>query len=161
VFSNSALQWLDDQARLLPRLLMRVAEAGALAFQVPASWDAPVAALARELAAAPRWRGFFAAGAIREWRSQSLAFYYDVLAPHAAQLDLWETEYVMIVPGVEAIAAWYKGSGLRPFLQALPDAASRARFEHEYLDRLPHGYPRQPNGRVLFPFRRRFVLARR
>ncbi|HET9783514.1 MAG TPA: hypothetical protein VFP94_01020, partial [Terriglobales bacterium] len=74
-------------------------------------------------------------------------------------LDLWETEYVMIVPDAAAIAAWYKGSGLRPYLQALPDDSSRAAFEQQYLAALRLAYPPQPNGQVLFPFRRRFVIA--
>lgn len=159
VFSNSALQWLDDHAYLLPRLMAQVAPGGTLAFQVPGSWDAPVCAIPRALAQSPAWLPLLDAGKIRHWHSESLAFYHDVLAPHPARLDLWECEYVMILPNAEAILAWYQGSGLRPFLAALPDDASRARFQQQYLAALRLAYPPQPNGQILFPFRRRFVIA--
>ena len=43
-------------------------------------------------------------------------FYYDLLAPHAGRVDLWETEYIHIMPGAEAILEWYRGTGLRPVL---------------------------------------------
>lgn len=160
VFSNSALQWVDDHAVLLRKLLRRVAPGGALAFQVPAGVDAPACAIPRSLAASPAWSEQFGSGRLRPWHSESLTFYYDALAPHAATLDLWDTEYVQIVPGPEAILDWYRGSGLRVYLQALPDDASRARFEQAFLTALRSAYPPRPNGQVFFPFLRRFVIAR-
>lgn len=162
VFANSALQWLPDHAALLPALFARVAPGGALAFQVPASVDAPVGQIPRNLAASPAWHHYFPPGAIREWNAAPLAAYYAALAPHAAALDLWETEYVHIMPGGPLdILQWYLGSGLRPFLAALPDEPARQRFCDEYLEGLNLAYPRQPDGKVLFPFRRRFVIAHR
>lgn len=160
VFSNSALQWVDDHAVLLLKLLRRVAPGGALALQVPAGVDAPACALPRTLAASAAWHELFGEKSLRPWHSESLAFYHDVLAPHAAALDLWDTEYVQIVPGPEAILDWYRGSGLRVYLQALPDDAARDRFEHAYLSALRAAYAPRPNGAVLFPFLRRFVIAR-
>ncbi len=160
VFSNSALQWAGDHAVLVPKLLRRVAPGGVLAFQVPAGVDTPACAIPRTLAASALWREWFGDNRIRPWHSESLAVYHDVLAPHAAALDLWDTDYVQIVSGPEAILDWYRGSGLRVYLQALPDDASRTRFEQAYLAALRAAYPPRANGSVLFPFLRRFVIAR-
>jgi trans-aconitate 2-methyltransferase len=56
---------------------------------------------------------------------------------------------------------WYKGTGLRPFLEALPTDAERERFTLEYLKKIRVAYPPQRDGRVLLPFRRVFLIAYR
>lgn len=60
---------------------------------------------------------------------------------------------------VEAILEWFRGTGLRPYLEALPDDDQRAQFEEELLARYREAYPIQQNGKVLFPFRRLFIVA--
>src|SRR5436305_1869947 len=79
----------------------------------------------------------------------------------AARVDLWVTEYQHVLDGPAAIVDWIRGTGLRPFLQALADDAERDRFEARLLAAVAAGYPRQADGRVLFPFRRLFVVASR
>jgi trans-aconitate 2-methyltransferase len=59
VFSNAALQWVDDHPVLLPKLLARVAGGGALAIQMPGNFDAPAHRIMRELAVSPAWRDRF------------------------------------------------------------------------------------------------------
>ena len=61
----------------------------------------------------------------------------------------------------EALVEWYKGSGMRPFLDLLATEAERAQFTQEYLERIRLAYPARPDGRVLFPFRRLFFVAYR
>ncbi|MCC7086451.1 MAG: trans-aconitate 2-methyltransferase [Pirellulales bacterium] len=161
VFSNAALQWVPDHAALFPRLLKQVAAGGALAVQVPANVHAPAHRLMRELAASALWRARFPIGGVREWNAHSPAFYYDALAPQAVRIDLWTTEYIQIMPSAEAIVDWYRGSGLRPYLEALGGDAERQRFASEYLSAIRGAYPPQPNGQVLFPFQRLFVIAYR
>lgn len=161
VFSNAAMQWVGDHAAAYPRLLQQAAPGGALAVQVPGNYDGLAHRLMRELATSEAWRGRFPAGGVREWHVHAPTFYYDVLAPHAARVDLWETEYVHVMPGPEAIVEWYKGTGLRPFLDALASDAERAGFTAGYLDAIRAAFPARPDGRVLFPFRRLFVVAYR
>lgn len=160
VFSNSALQWVPEHARLLPQLLRRVASGGALAFQVPADWEAAAVRLPREMAASAGWKGWFPPGTIQEWHTATLGEFYEMLAPHAAEVELWETTYVLVMADAEAIINWYLGSGLRQYMAALPDEDRRQGFREEYLQGLRGAYPPQPDGRVLFPFLRRFVIAR-
>ena len=76
-------------------------------------------------------------------------------------MDVWMTDYVHIMPGPEAIVEWYRGSGLRPWLESLPSEETRERFLADYLTGIIAAYPRQKDGRVLFPFRRLFVIAYR
>jgi trans-aconitate 2-methyltransferase len=161
VFSNAALQWVPDHAALFPRLFAAVAPGGALAVQMPGDLDAPAHALMRALPAAPQWRRHFPTPEIGEWRVEPLAYYYDLLAPQAVRLDLWTTEYLHVLPDHAAIVAWYRGSGLRPYLEALPRDSLRDAFCADFLAGVTRAYPAQPDGRVLFPFQRIFIVAYR
>jgi hypothetical protein len=107
------------------------------------------------------WRDRLAAAVGRSLTRESPAFYYDVLHRLAARIDLWETEYYHLVDGPQAIVDWYRGTGLRPFLEALESAEQRQRFEKMILEGYARAYPRQRDGRVLFPFRRLFIVAHR
>lgn len=158
VFSNAALQWVPDHATLYPHLFAQVAPGGALAIQVPANIDATAHSLMRELAASPRWSPYFPAP-VREWHAHPAEFYYDTLSPLTPHLDLWYTDYQHILAGPAAIAEWYRGTGLRPFLAPLPDDAARETFIADYIEGLTLRFPVRPDGRVLFPFRRLFVIA--
>ncbi|HVS53577.1 MAG TPA: methyltransferase domain-containing protein [Opitutaceae bacterium] len=160
IFSNAALQWVPGHARVLPALFARVAAGGALAFQVPANFDAPPHRLMRELATSAPWRSHFPT-LPREWHAHAAEFYYDTLAPLASRLDLWCTDYVHVLEGVDGIVEWYRGTGLRPWLDALPDEPTRTRFLAAYRARLVPYFPTRVDGRVLFPFRRLFVVAYR
>jgi len=159
VFSNAALQWVDDHAAVYPRLLSHVAPGGALAIQIPGNIDALPHRLMREVAASPEWSRWFPPGSVHEWHHHEMDFYYDVLAPAAARLDLWATEYLHILTDAEAIVEWYRGTGMRPFLEVLATDGERQRFAADYLVSLrPHYLPRAAAG-VLFPFRRIFLIA--
>jgi trans-aconitate 2-methyltransferase len=158
IFSSAALQWIPDHARLFPRLLNRLAPGGVLAVQMPA-YNALPNMIMREQAADPAWRRWFPEGRAGEWHSHDLEHYHRILAPHAASLDLWATDYLQAMPDFESILEWYKGTGLRPYLQAIPDQAEQHRFLTEYAERLRPHYPATPAGDVLFSFRRLFILA--
>lgn len=157
VFSNAAFQWVPDHATLFPRLFRLVAPGGALAVQMPTHFHSPLHRLILQIAEQPRWRERLA-GARGALKVEKAEFYYDLLQPLAARIELWETEYHHVLDGPEAIVGWIRGTGLRPFLAALDEADGR-RFEEELLAGVVQAYPRRVGGRVLFGFRRLFVVA--
>jgi len=160
LFSNAALQWVPDHAAVIPRLFAQLAPGGAFAAQIPANYDGIAHQLMRELAKSSTWKTFFREP-VREWQVQPPAFYYDVLAPRAASVDLWLTDYLHVLDGPEAIVEWYRGTGLRPFLDRLSQPAERASFVEAYTREIARAYPRQPDGKILFPFRRLFFVSYR
>jgi trans-aconitate 2-methyltransferase len=158
VYSNAALHWVGDQASLLPRLMRSVRPGGALAFQVPLNFDMPSHVLMREVAREGSW-----AAKLRDVRNivlMSAEQSFDILEPYAKALDIWETEYLQVMEGPDAVYRWVSGTGLRPFVQAL-DGAERDGFVEAYKARLNAAYPMRDSGKTLFPFRRLFVVARR
>ena len=86
-------------------------------------------------------------------------WYYEVLRPHCSRVDVWRTTYYHPLPGgAAAIVEWFKGSGLRPFLEPL-DAASRTAYLERYTAAVARAYPTLPDGSVLLPFPRLFLAA--
>lgn len=158
LFSNAALQWVPDHDRQVPRLFSLVAEDGALAFQIPSGKGAWVEAL-REVVGLPAWRATLPESVV-DLRTEELSFYYDLLSPLSQRLDLWETEYMHILPGPDSVVEWTSGTALRPLLDRLSEE-KRASFFADYTKAINEAYPGRPDGKVLFPFLRRFVVAYR
>ncbi|KAF7598846.1 MAG: trans-aconitate 2-methyltransferase [Candidatus Dactylopiibacterium carminicum] len=157
IFANAVLQWLPDHASLLPRLFGLLAPGGVLAFQVPDNFNEPSHAWMRDLPGP--WQ-VIVAGVRTTPRVARAADYYDLLAPLAAGVDLWQTRYEHVMKDAAAIVEWVKGTGLRPYLEAL-DSALRTDYEAAYLSAIDRAYPLRVDGRRLFSFPRLFVLARR
>jgi trans-aconitate 2-methyltransferase len=160
VFSNAALQWIPDHERLIPALWRAVEEHGALAVQVPANRDSPLHQALLAVAAEEPWRRHTAP--CRDLLTYHDApFYYGLLSPLCGKADLWETTYFHEMESRQGLLEWYKGTGMRPYLESLPDDGMRKGFEGAVLARCADHYPAQNNGKVLFPFRRLFFIAYR
>ncbi len=158
IFSNAALHWLDDHAALFPALLGRLARGGVLAVQMPRNHGAPSHTAMVEASQTPRLRDKLAP-LLRPSPVASPGVYYGLLAPHAAHVELWETEYLHVLEGESPVVEWTKGTALRPLLAAL-DAGERDELLEGYTRRIAAAYPPGPDGKTLFPFRRLFLVAR-
>jgi len=157
LFSNAAFQWIPDHEREIPRLFSFVADNGALAFQIPTHTDLWYDVL-KELTGNLRWHTYFH-DAPSDFYSYELGFYYDLLSSNSRKIDLWDTKYFHVLPSPEAIVEWTRSTALRPLLDRLPDEKSRNAFVGDYTKAISVAYKRRPDGNLLFPFRRRFVIA--
>jgi trans-aconitate 2-methyltransferase len=157
VFSNAALQWVGDHARVVPSWLAAVTDDGVLAVQFPRNHDFQTHTLMRQVAAEGPWRERLA-DARGPSPVKSPEFYYDCLAPLSRRLQLWETNYIQIMDGPAAIIDWLRGTGLRPFLARL-DADEQRRFLDRYTALLAEAFPTQIDGKILLPYPRLFFIA--
>ena len=157
VFSNAALQWVGDHEHFLSRLLDAVAPDGVLAVQMPRNHDFATHRLMRQVAAEGPWRDKLA-GARDPSPVKPPDFYYDRLAPRCRRIVLWETNYIQVMDGIDAIIAWLRGTGLRPFLARLQEAEQR-QFLDRYAALLAEAFPAQADGKVLLPYPRLFFIA--
>ena len=158
VVSNATLQWVPGHLELLDRFAGWLAPGGRLAVQVPGNFGEPSHTLLAEVAQRPRWRSRLA-GLARP-AVEEPGTYLARLAGLGLEADVWETTYLQVLPGEDAVLEWMRGTGLRPVLSALGDPQESEAFETEYGELLRRAYPRQPFGTVL-PYRRIFVVARR
>jgi trans-aconitate 2-methyltransferase len=157
IFSNSALHWLPDHAALILRLFGYLSSGGVLAVQMPANFSEPSHTLIAAAASDGRWRS-----RLEPLQRPNPVLpadeYHDVLAPLAGRVDVWETRYMQVLNGQDAVKEWTKGSWLKQFLDAL-EPFERGDFEATYAGLLRAAYPMRADGTTLFPFRRLFIVA--
>jgi trans-aconitate 2-methyltransferase len=159
ILANAVMQWVPDHARVFPALVSKLSLAGALAIQMPDNLDVPAHQVMRETAAAGPWAGVLAAAAASRTPIGSPRDYYEMLRPVCSRVDVWRTTYHHpLAGGAAGIVEWFKGSGLRPFLEPL-DAAARAAYLERYTAGVARAYPALADGSVLLPFPRLFVVA--
>jgi trans-aconitate 2-methyltransferase len=155
LFSNALLQWLPAHDVLVPSLLARVRPGGVLAFQVPRNFSEPSHRLMRETPGP--WASRTAAVRPRS-PVESPSFYYDLLAPNARSVDIWQTTYEHVMADATAIVDWVKGTGLRPYLDVLAPE-ERSTFLDAYTRGIDAVYPPRCDNLRLFSFPRLFVVA--
>jgi trans-aconitate 2-methyltransferase len=156
IVSNAVLQWVPGHLSVLARWAGFLNAGGWLAIQVPGNFDQPSHMALREMIGSGRWRPLLA-GAELNRSVASPGEYLDLLAGKGFEVDAWETTYLHVLHGNDAVVDWYKGTGLRPVLAELnPDQA--AEFLADYRDRMAAAYPAAPYG-TPFPFRRVFAVA--
>lgn len=159
ILSNAVMQWVPDHAILFPRLAGKLSIGGSLAIQMPDNADQPALRLMRETAADGPWAAKLA-NVARPARQDAL-WYYELLKPLCGRVDLWRTTYYHVIAGGAAgVVEWFKGSALRPFLTALDETEQRA-FLDRYQTGVAQAYRALPDGTVLLPFPRMFIVATR
>ena len=73
---------------------------------------------------------------------------------------MWETVYYHVVPSHSAVIDWYKGSGLKPYLDALGDN-EKTEFLGELLEAVKENIPVQDDGNVILKMPRLFFTAKK
>ncbi len=160
IYANAALQWVPDHEALIPRLFAALAPGGVLAVQMPDNRAEPTHRLMRELAAEAPWKEPI--GDYTRLRTELLDIggYYDLLAPLAAEVDVWHTIYQHRMDSAAAIVEWVRATGLRPFIDPLSPEL-RASYLAEYERRVDAAYPARTDGKRLLAFPRMFIVARK
>lgn len=158
IFANAVLHWVPDHPALLPRLMRMLAPGGHLAIQMPVNLDEPAWTAMEEVANQGPWADKLVAAASVRTRPLSPQQMHDVLAPLASEIDQWDTIYAHLMPDHDAILDWLRGAGLKPWLEPLSKDEADG-FLAAYRPRIEAGYPMRADGRILFPFPRRFLIA--
>lgn len=158
VYSNAALHWLGGHDTLFPHLVAQLAPGGTLAVQMPRNFAEPSHVSVEEAARQGPWRSTIEP-MLQPAPVSVPDFYWRLLDPLVTELDIWETQYLQALEGENAVAEWTKGTWLKPFLDAL-EGDERDGFEAVYRDLVAKAYPRGPDGKTLFPFRRLFIVAK-
>lgn len=157
IVSNALFQWIPDQLDVIRRLADAVSAGGAFAVQVPNNYAAPSHQLLHEISARSPWREH--TEGLHADRGNGPDAYLELFTDLGWNVDAWETTYLQVLPGPDAVWDWISGTGARPIVQALPDGL-REEFVEEYKAALRDAYPPQSWGTVL-PFTRTFCVATR
>ncbi len=158
VFSNAALQWIPRHEIVIPHLFSLVNPGGAMAVQVPNSGNSAMHQAIRAVVTSSRWRDNFPDGFREIYDSPE--HYYRILSGLDGSLAMWETIYYHVMESVDDIVSWFRGSQLRQYLSVLAPE-QQVEFLADIREPVAEGYPVQPNGKVLFPFRRLLFVIRK
>lgn len=155
VFSNACIQWLPDHRELLPKLMKLLKPNGILAVQIPLQAEHPVHIITGELVSTARWSDKLV---LRKYNVLSTTEYFDILSDISSDFEIWETTYCQRMQSYESIIEWYKGTGLRPYLEQLSETDTDE-FVSDVYNELKNRYTIQKNGEILFRFPRLFFIA--
>ena len=158
VVSNAAFQWIPDAAALVSHVAGYLGPKGVLAVQMPDNSASPSQGILRDLETAEPWATKLM-GRLRQDAVLPLSRYLDLLWAEGMLADAWESVYLHVLQGEDAVLEWMKGTTLRPILKALADG-ERDEFVAQYREKLTAAYPKGPSGTV-FPFRRLFFVAKK
>jgi trans-aconitate 2-methyltransferase len=159
VFSNATIQWIPNHVNLLKRFYNLLSENGIVAIQIPLFWDMPIGKAILKIAADSRWNSVMK-GVTELFTIHDSSFYYDNLSDLFQSIDLWESDYIHILDSHISILEMIRSAGLRPFLDRLENDTDKKDFEEMVFKEIRKDYPLQKNGKVLFPFKRLFFIAK-
>lgn len=118
IFSNAALQWVDNHGKLFPRLIQYLNEEGQLAIQLPANDDYPTHALARELAQELPYAEFLNTG--RKSNVLNIEEYSNMLYTLGFQRQVVRLQvYAHLLDSTENVIDWVKGTLLNYYKSRL------------------------------------------
>jgi trans-aconitate 2-methyltransferase len=155
--SNAVLHWVPGHQEMIARWAEAASPGTWIGWQVPGNFGAPSHVLMRELAGSAKWADRLG-GVLRHREAVSEpAEYLALLGRAGFRADAWETTYLHVLRGPDAVLNWVRGTALRPVLGAL-DPAGAGAFEAEYAVLLREAYPETDQG-TIFPFRRIFCVG--
>ena len=157
LFSNAAIQWVDDHPSLVPRLLSLVRPGGQIVVQVPANHGHPTQVFIAELAGEEPFREALD-GWVQRWPVLPVDDYAELLyACGGREITIFEKVYPHVLDDAEALAEWMSGTALLPYFERLPEEL-HGPFMDRYRERLRARWPSRP---VFFGFRRILFAATR
>jgi trans-aconitate 2-methyltransferase len=157
IFSNAALQWVQDHGTFFPKLFDRLRPAGQLVVQMPSNYMHPTHRLIDDLAQEEPFRTGLG-GYRRSWSTRTIEEYAELLYDAGAtDINVFEKIYPHVLPDADALADWTSGTALVPFMERMP-AGMRDLFMSEYRAHLRAQFPETP---VFYGFKRILFSAMR
>ncbi len=161
IFSNAALQWVDDHQWLVPRLLSLLTPGGQLVVQMPSNFSHPTHTFIDELASEEPFRTALVDWGLN-WSTSRPVLSIDeyaalLYACDGAEITVFEKVYPHVLEDADALADWMSGTALVPYFERLPDDL-REPFMERYRERLRARFPSRP---VFYGFRRTLFAATR
>lgn len=86
--------------------------------------------------------------------------YYDILGRLSDNFNIWETTYYHTVHSHDGVIEWYKGSGLRPYLDMLSDE-EQPEFLADLTEIISENFPRRANSSIILKMPRLFFTAKK
>lgn len=155
IFSNACLHWIPNHQTLLPAIMHKVNTGGIFAAQMPMVHTADFYRLLHRFLEQPRWKKLKSLRFFSDFAPEKT---YDILSRISRKVSVWETVYYHLLDSHQSVLEWYKGSGLKPYLDAL-DLTEQEAFLNELLSEIEKHFPLRADGSVILKMPRMFFQA--
>ncbi len=150
IFSNAALQWLDNHEQLFPRLLDLLQPGGQFVVQMPMQTDNILNSILLELAEELPFSDF-----LKGWTSRSPVRSIDTYTQwlfdgRLVNLRVEQRVYPIVATDHETLFQFIAGSALIPYMERLADE-ERSVFIEAYKKRIVKTFPKLP---AIYAFKR-------
>jgi trans-aconitate 2-methyltransferase len=158
IFSNATFQWIPDQRALFAACLKALKPAGKIVVQIPANETETAKVELAKLAREEPWRAMLS-GRERAFREDPPSSYAAMLAELGYdRIGCYYLTFHHPMNTPADVVEWYRSTGLRPFLDALPKNR-HDEFLGLLTRRLNSAY--DTTGPMTFDFKRLFIWGSR
>lgn len=154
IFSNAFLQWIPNQEEFISNSFDMLVKDGMFAAQIPLFDEMPAS---RCITNAECSLSDYFTG-VEKPVSYSPSEYYEIMSKYTEKVTMWITDYYHEMDSQEKILDFLRGTALNPYMDIL-DKTEQKNFLNEVLNNLKNSYTCQKNGKVLFPFKRLFLVG--
>ncbi|WP_306349741.1 methyltransferase domain-containing protein [Flavobacterium sp. '19STA2R22 D10 B1'] len=156
IFSNAAIQWVDNHETLLPEIINTLKPNGQLAIQIPSQNDNILNQILLELVQEEPYQS-----GLKGWKRSSPVLSLDEYAQiffenGCKDMTLYEKIYPLIVPNQDELYNFISGSSLVPYFERM-NGTIKENFITEFKNRIHKRFPKKP---VLYAFKRIIMEAR-
>jgi trans-aconitate 2-methyltransferase len=156
IFSNAAIQWVDNHQVLLPKIINTLKPNGQLVIQIPSQKGNALNRILAELVLEKPYQS-----ALNGWNRISPVLETDAYAQiffenGSKDMTVYEKIYPLIVPGTNELYEWISGTALIPYLEKLTGDI-KDKFISEFKNRINQRFLKKP---VLYPFKRIILEAK-
>jgi trans-aconitate 2-methyltransferase len=156
IFSNAALHWSENHAKLIPNLYRRLAAGGQIAVQVPSNHNHISHQIYRETASEEPFKsilkGFQRYAPVLAIDDYACLFFEN----GAEEIVAFEKVYAHVLEDSDAVVEWISGTALVPYFERLGEY--KEAFVNAIHIKMRAAIPETP---VFYPFRRTLFSARK
>ncbi len=157
IFSNACIHWIYGQTDLIESMFNALNDNGVLAIQIPLTQKSDFYKILYELIEQPKWQKL---KDINNFHNLMPEGYYEILLNKTQDFTIWESTYYHSVGSYEGVIEWYKGSGLKPYLDRLDDLL-KEEFENDLITEIKKKYKVYKDGSVILKMPRMFFIAKK
>lgn len=156
VFSNAAIQWVEDHQALLPEIISTLKPDGQLAIQIPSQKSNVLNQILAELVQEEPYKN-----ALNGWTRNSPVLETDDYAQiffenGSKEMTIFEKIYPLIVPHTDELFQWISGTALIPYLEKMTGEIED-HFVSEFKSRIDQRFLKTP---ILYSFKRIILRAK-
>ena len=156
VFSNAAIQWVEDHKTLFPRIISGIKAEGQLLVQIPDQKQNISNKILNDLADQDPFKTIFLG-----WKRISPVLDIDAYAQilfenGSTSMTVFEKIYPLVLQDSNALFDWVSGTALIPYLEKL-DGFNKQNFIDKYKILLQSNFDKSP---VFYPFKRIIIEAK-